>query len=67
MAAFGFLVLMGIFWGASLVRDRLEEERTADVAISGQAALWREIVAVQVSDLQKQLDAIEDDSNVALL
>lgn len=66
MAAFGFLVLMGIFWGASLVRDRLEEERTADVAISGQAALWREIVAVQVSDLQKQLDAIEDDSNVRI-
>ncbi len=66
MAAFGFLVLMGIFWGASLVRDRLEEERTADVAISGQAALWREIVAVQVSDLQKRLDAIEDDSNVRI-
>ncbi|MEW6255157.1 MAG: SpoIIE family protein phosphatase [Pseudomonadota bacterium] len=66
MAAFGFLVLMGIFWGASLVRDRLEEERTSDVAISGQAALWREIVAVQVSDLQKQLDSIEDDSNMRI-
>ncbi|MBA4790613.1 MAG: PP2C family protein-serine/threonine phosphatase [Pseudomonadota bacterium] len=66
MAAFGFLLLMATFWAASLVRDRLEADRTAEVAISGQAALWREIVAVQVSDLEKQLDAMEDDTNVRI-
>lgn len=66
MAAFGFLLLMVTFWAASLVRDRLEADRTAEVAISGQAALWREIVAVQVSDLQKQLESIEDDSNARI-
>lgn len=60
IVAAGFLVLMAIFWAASLVRDRLEHERTAEVAISGQIALWREIVAVDLSSLQQDLDDMEN-------
>ncbi|TCT07988.1 SpoIIE family protein phosphatase [Aquabacter spiritensis] len=60
IVAAGFIALMAIFWGASLVRDRLEQQRTADVAISAQAALWREIVATQITAIEQQLDEIEN-------
>ncbi len=66
IVAAGFIALMATFWAASLVRDRLEESRTADVAISAQSALWREIVEVQVADLEQQLDAMEASSAIRI-
>lgn len=58
IVATGFLLLMASFWAASLVRDRLEQSRTADVAIFAQGALWREVVTVQLSDLEKKLERL---------
>ncbi|MFG1426990.1 SpoIIE family protein phosphatase [Roseixanthobacter glucoisosaccharinicivorans] len=66
IVALGFLALMGTFWGATIVRDRLEEARTSDIAISGQSALWREIVTVQVAELDQRLGRIVDSSPVRL-
>ncbi|OYZ92453.1 MAG: hypothetical protein B7Y01_01760, partial [Xanthobacter sp. 17-67-6] len=64
IVALGFLALIATFWGASIVRDRLEEARTSEIAISGQSALWREIVTVQVAELDQQLGRIVDSSPV---
>ncbi|MFG1421837.1 SpoIIE family protein phosphatase [Roseixanthobacter liquoris] len=66
IVALGFLALIATFWGASMVRDRLEEARTSDIAISGQSALWREIVTVQVAELDQRLGRIVDSSPVRL-
>ena len=66
IVASGFIALMVTFWASSLVRDRLEADRTAAVAISGQAALWREIMEVQVSDLLQKLDDMQADVNLRI-
>lgn len=66
IAAGGFLALMTIFWGASLVRDRLEQDRTAAVAVSGQSALWQEILQVQLSELHGLLDDMEANVDLRL-
>lgn len=66
IAAGGFLALMTIFWGASLVRDRLEQDRTAAVAVSGQSALWQEILQVQLSQLHGLLDDMEANVDLRL-
>jgi phosphoserine phosphatase RsbU/P len=66
IVALGFLALIATFWGASIVRDRLEEARTSDIAISGQSALWREIVTVQVAELDQRLGRIVESSPVRL-
>jgi len=59
IVAVGFLMLTACFWAASLVRDRLEEDRTASVAIAGQSSLWREIINVEISDLGGDLAELE--------
>lgn len=66
IVAGGFLALVAIFWGASLVRDKLEQDRTSAVAVSGQAALWQEILQVQVSELHKRLDDMESDVDLRI-
>lgn len=58
LVAAGFLLLLGCFIAVFVMRDRMEEERVSNIVIGGQAALWREIVAVQTSMLEKSLDAI---------
>ncbi|GGF89235.1 hypothetical protein GCM10007301_56440 [Azorhizobium oxalatiphilum] len=58
LVAAGFLLLLCCFAGLLVVRERMEEERLSNVVILGQTALWREIVAVQASALEKSLDAL---------
>lgn len=58
LVAAGFLLLLGCFIGVFILRDRMEEQRVSNIVVGGQAALWREIVAVQTATLEKSLDTI---------
>ncbi|MGU3494998.1 SpoIIE family protein phosphatase [Xanthobacteraceae bacterium A53D] len=58
LVAIGFLLLLGCFIGLFVLRDRMADERLSQAVMLGQNALWREIVAVQATGLEKSLDAL---------
>ncbi len=58
LVAAGFLLLLGCFIAVFIMRDRMEEQRVSTIVVGGQAALWREIVAVQTATLEKSLESI---------
>ncbi|MFG1403272.1 SpoIIE family protein phosphatase [Xanthobacter sediminis] len=59
IVALAFIALMVGLWGATLLRDRVAENRENQVAIAGQTVLWREIVAFQTSNLSRILERVD--------
>lgn len=58
IVALGFGALTLALGSASLVRDRLLEQRLAQTSIAAQSALWGEIVAVETGALSARAGAI---------
>ncbi|MFG1345754.1 SpoIIE family protein phosphatase [Xanthobacter autotrophicus DSM 431] len=62
IVALGFTLLMLGIWGATVLRDRVAQEREGELAIDGQTVLWREIVAFQTANLGRILERVDSSS-----
>lgn len=59
IVAAGFVALMLAMWSATVLRDRVAQDREGELAIAGQTVLWREIIAFQVASLGRVLDRVD--------
>lgn len=61
IVALGFTILISLLLGAQAIREHLLQQRLADTAINDQAALWNEILSVELLSMDAALQRYEDD------